>query len=65
MLRHLDLEDLILRAARVLDPRAKLAEFEATGVDVLLFAPLPIHGAPLEPRFLPLFEEFSGERAAG
>ena len=45
--------------------RAKLAEFEATGVDVLLFAPLPIHGAPLEPRFLPLFEEFRVERAAG
>lgn len=45
--------------------RAKLAEFEATGIDVLLFAPLPIRGVSLLPRFTPLFAQFGVGRATG
>ena len=38
--------------------RAQLERFAAAGVDVLLFAPLPIHGVPLARKFAPLLAEF-------
>ena len=38
--------------------REQLARFSAAGVDVLLFAPLPIHGVPLAHKFGPLLNEF-------
>jgi DMSO/TMAO reductase YedYZ molybdopterin-dependent catalytic subunit/alkanesulfonate monooxygenase SsuD/methylene tetrahydromethanopterin reductase-like flavin-dependent oxidoreductase (luciferase family) len=38
--------------------REQFERFYAAGVDVLLFAPLPIHGVPLVKKFRPLLEEF-------
>ncbi len=38
--------------------REQLERFSAAGVDVLLFAPLPIHGVPLDRKLRPLLKEF-------
>ena len=38
--------------------REQLERFQAAGVDVLLFAPLPIHGVPLARKFRTLLSEF-------